>query len=530
MTVLFVRRMKVKQYVLSARQMKQYDRNTIEKIGIPGMVLMERAALAVAEEACAYAKRTMETGAHRMPFGPRKPCRVLVTAGCGNNGGDGIAAARLLAERGMDVDVVLIGEEEKCSPQTKQQINILRSLGMDILRNFENREYDIIIDALFGIGLTRQIEGKYAEAVQKMNASNAYKISVDIPSGVETDSAGVMGCAVKADKTVTFGFLKKGLCLYPGKEYAGEVVCAHIGITEKSFLGEEPDTFTCFCSGKELLPKRSSQGNKGTFGKVLIVAGSRNMAGAAILCAKAAYRMGAGMVKLVTCEENRQIIQESLPEALLLTYTETSWQEADFTEQWKASVDWADAYVIGCGLGQGRMVSFLLKDILDQTQKPAVLDADALNYISRNPGILVENGDSGAMRIMTPHLGELSRLLAAPIEEIQKDLCGSVLQAAKRYHCIMAGKDAVTAVASPKGQMYLNPSGNSGMATAGSGDALAGMIGGLLAQKEEPYDAAWKGVYLHGLSGDAAAAKKGEHAVMASDIIEALPEIISLGG
>ncbi len=530
MTVLFVRRMKMKQYVLSARQMKQYDRNTIEKLGIPGMVLMERAALAVADEACAYAKRRAVADEYRMPDRTQVPCRVLVVAGCGNNGGDGFAAARLLLEREMVVDSILIGEEEKCSPQTKQQIKILRSLGMDILRNFEKREYDIIIDALFGIGLTRKIEGKYAEAVQKINASNAYKISVDIPSGVETDSAGVMGCAVKADKTVTFGFLKKGLCLYPGKAYAGEVVCAPIGITEKSFWGEEPSTFTCFCSGSKLLPKRNVQGNKGTFGKVLIVAGSRNMAGAAILCAKAAYRMGAGMVKLVTCEENRQIIQESLPEALLLTYTETSCQEADWVQQWRASLNWADAYVIGCGLGQGRILSFLLKDMLNQPQKPAVLDADALNYISQNPCILVENINSGAMRILTPHLGELSRLLAVPIEEIKKDLCGYVLQAAEQYHCITAGKDAVTAVASPKGQMYLNQSGNSGMATAGSGDALAGMIGGLLAQGEEPYDAAWKGVYLHGLSGDAAAAKKGEYAVMASDIIEALPEIISLGG
>lgn len=506
---------KMCEAVPSTRQMKQYDLNTIEKLGIPAPVLMERAALALADAACAYAdgvKNQIKT---------RKEYRVLVVSGCGNNGGDGFAAARILSERGFLVNCVLIGEETKCSEQTKQQMNILRRLGMDILRNFPNREYDIIIDALFGIGLSREVQGEYAEAIQRINEAEAFKISADIPSGVETDSGRIMGHAVRADLTVTFGFLKKGLCLYPGKLLAGEVRLAEIGITDKSFFGEEPDTFTCRCLGETLLPERSPQGNKGTFGKVLMIAGSKDMAGAAILCAKAAYRIGAGMVKIVTCEENRNIIQKTLPEAMLLTYPENGTEQGDFWEKWKASLEWADVYAMGCGCGQSRTVSALLEDLLKTEGKPMVLDADALNLIGKNPSLL-ENG-SGSGKILTPHPGELSRLLGIPVKAVTENLTEAAGQAAKRYRSIIAAKDAVTAVISPEGTKYLNASGNSGMATAGSGDVLAGLVAGLLAQKEQPYDAAWKGVYLHGLAGDKAAANKGEHAVMASDIIEALP-------
>lgn len=511
------------QYVPSAGQMKQYDQNTIEKLGIPGMVLMERAAMAVADEVCRYASKEGLEKSGRIP-------RVLAVCGCGNNGGDGFAAARLLSERGMEVDCVLIGQEEKCSPQTKEQIRILRNLYRKIHRNFQNREYDIIIDALFGIGLTREVQGEYARAIEQINASKAYKVSVDIPSGVETDSGRVMGCAVQADKTVTFGFLKRGLCLYPGRSLAGKIVLADIGISESSFLGEKPEAFTCTCPAGKLLPPRNPQGHKGTFGKLLIVAGSLNMAGAAILCAKAAYRMGAGMVKLVTVEGNRQIIQESLPEALLLTYTEASVQDTEWKQRWQESLHWADACVIGCGCGQSNMLALLLKDMLQQTGKPVVLDADALNLISREPSFAEMLTGLCAECILTPHLLELSRLLQTPAEELKSDLYHSVAKAVQKYGNPVIGKEAATIVGLPDGRMYLNRSGNSGMATAGSGDVLAGLLGGLLAQGEKPCGAAWKGVYLHGLLGDVAAAQKGEYAVMASDLIEALGDIGNQGG
>lgn len=542
--------MKTKSYVLSAGQMKQYDLNTIEKLGIPGMVLMERAALSAAEVICEAitesAAKQKKVTVGRATEKKIEEIKVLAVCGCGNNGGDGFALTRLLAEKGMQAECILIGPEEKCSSQTKAQIQILRRMGMDILRNFEKKEYDIMIDALFGIGLTREIQGEYAEAVEFINASKALKISLDIPSGIDTDTGKVLGCAVKADKTVTFGFLKKGLCLYPGKDFAGEVICTDMGITETSFLGERPDTFTCFCAGKELLPKRSPRGNKGTFGKVLILAGSVNMAGAAILCAKAAYRMGAGMVKLVTREENRLIIQESLPEALLLTYTgedesyrgkaqrENRTENPAFWRQWQESLDWADVYVAGCGCGQSTMITALLWDMLTQNKKPQVLDADALNLLSKEPKLLeiVQNTDTP--RVLTPHPGELSRLLSVPMEEVKGDLCQAAALATQKYHSIVVAKDAVTAVVSLTGDTYLNSSGNSGMATAGSGDVLAGMIGGLLAQSayshEAVYEAAWKGVYLHGLAGNAVAFQKSEYAVMASDMIEALPDIINQGG
>lgn len=508
--------MKTKMDVLSARQMKQYDKHTIETLGIPAPVLMERAALAVADEVCAYVKTAAV----------KETAKVLVVSGCGNNGGDGFAIARILTERGMNADILFLGEDNKCSRQTLLQRNILQRLGMDILRNFKEQEYDIIIDAIFGIGLSGEVRGRYAEAVQRINEAKAYKISVDIPSGIDTDSGKILGCAVKADKTVTFGFLKKGLCFYPGRAYAGEIVCADIGITEKGFQGETPDTFTFLGSAGSLLPERSPQGNKGTFGKLLITAGSKDMAGAAILCAKAAYRMGAGMVKIITGEENREIIQQSLPEALLLTYTEDSFEQEEWKEKWKKSVSWADAYVLGCGCGQSEMIREMVTSLLQETGKILVLDADALNLLARNPKLSALANSSGAQKILTPHPGELARLLQTTVEAVTENLCRAAALAAEKYQGVVAGKDAVTAVAAPGEKIYLNHSGNSGMATAGSGDVLAGIIGGLAVQKEAAYEAAWKGVYLHGLAGDRAAEQKGEYAVMASDIVEALPDII----
>ncbi len=296
------------KYLVTAKEMKRYDENTIEKIGIPAMVLMERAALA--------AFRTLEKR-----FLPEimKGRTVLVLAGMGNNGGDGLALARLLSEAGCKVDVWCLGDEIKASEQWKCQRNILRNYPLRISSKPIREEYNILIDALFGVGLSREVRGSSREAVEYFNRASGFKLALDVPSGVCSDTGRVLGCAVRADMTVTFAFEKRGLRLFPGCEYAGEVVAADIGIGERAFMGQEPQMFYYDKEPIKLLPSRCSDGNKGSFGKVLLIAGSAKIAGAAVLAARGAYRIGTGMVKVISPKDNRVIIHQAVPEALCVT-------------------------------------------------------------------------------------------------------------------------------------------------------------------------------------------------------------------
>lgn len=512
-----------KRYLVSSGEMKRYDRNTIEYFGVPSAVLMERAALAVAEEI----KR-------RCPKGKR----VLVAAGCGNNGGDGIAAGRLLMQEGYAADVWLVGERGACGKETVRQLEIIEKYGCPVQSKIGDGEYDIIVDALFGIGLSRNLEGIYAQAVEEINRRKAFVCAVDIPSGIHTDTGAVMGTAVKADLTVTFAFEKPGHVLYPGCRYAGEVVCRQIGITQESFLGEEPKLYTGQGAASRWLPDREAWGNKGTFGKVLVIAGSLNMSGACELCAKSAYRTGAGMVKVVTPEENRLIIQQKVPEALLLTYrtqkdgTETESREAfeqEMEEQIERAFDWADVIVIGPGTGTGREAERLLGWSLTKTRKPLVIDADGINLLAgRKPLLkyLEEHAGDGREIVMTPHAGEFARLCGRTVEEVKEGILYLAKELAARYGCVMAAKDARTVVAScRREEQYLNTTGNDGMATAGMGDVLTGIIGGLMAQGMTAEEAAEAGVYLHGMAGDLAAEETGRHGLMAGDVVRKLAKL-----
>ncbi len=511
---------KRKRYLVSSGEMKRYDRNTTEHFGVPSMVLMERAALAAAEEI-------------------KKRCgggkRVLVAAGCGNNGGDGIAVGRLLMQDGYAVEVWLAGEREKCGKETAAQLEIIEKYGCPVQSKIGDGEYDIIVDALFGIGLSRNLEGIYAQAAEEINRRDAFVCAVDIPSGIHTDTGAVMGTAVKADLTVTFAFEKLGHILYPGCQYAGEVVCRQIGITEESFLGERPKMYTGQGAACLWLPDRVAWGNKGTFGKVLVIAGSRNMSGACELCAKSAYRIGAGMVKVVTPEDNRLIIQQKVPEVLLMTYRvredgrkmeepEVSVQEME--DKISRAYDWADVIVIGPGTGTGEEAKLLFDWSLTKTRKPLVIDADGINLLAREEPLqryLECHAKDGRKIVMTPHAGEFARLCGETVEEIKKEMPYRAKELADRYGCVMAVKDARTVVAScRKEELYLNTTGNDGMATAGMGDVLAGIIGGLLAQGMTAEEAAEAGVYLHGIAGDRAAGEVGRHGLMAGDVVRKL--------
>ena len=489
------------RYLVTAEEMKEYDRNTTDRIGIPGMVLMERAALAALEYILAHWK----SGS------------ALILAGVGNNGGDGLALARLLSEKGWQVEVWCVGNVEKGSGQWKAQRQILTSYPVDFSSTPQRNEYTIMVDALFGVGLSREITGEYARAVERFRELEGFKLALDIPSGIDSDNGGIWGTAVRADATVTFGFMKRGLGLYPGCEWAGEIITADIGITEKSFCGREPETFTFTEETAGLLPARAGDGNKGTFGKILLVAGSVNMAGAAVLAAKAAYRMGAGMVKVITPEENRAILQTAVPEALF----GTQWELAD-------GLEWADAVVIGPGIGRSQSASNNLRQVLKYGKKPLVIDADGLNLLAESTELqqmLAVQEEKGRKVVLTPHVGELSRLTGVPVQELKQSLKKYGTELAGRFHVIVTAKDARTFVCRERGSACLNLCGNSGMATAGSGDVLSGITGALLAQLEDAFDAASLAVCLHGRAGDMAAARKGERGCMAGDIAEAVAEL-----
>jgi len=498
------------RYALKAEEMKACDKDTIERIGLPSMVLMERAAMSVLN--------TLEG----LELCPR---RVLVVAGTGNNGGDGLAVGRLLAQRGVEVTFYIEGNPERMTKETRLQRKILENSGFSIQSKFEIMEYDMVIDALFGIGLSGEIAGSCRTAVEQINLlgkRGAVVCSLDIPSGVCADDGRVLGCGVRADITVAFAFAKRGHLLYPGREFTGRLFVKDIGITEKSFLGKSPSAFYYEREDlSALLPERKKAGNKGSFGKVLLIAGSRDMCGACILCGKGIIRTGAGMLKIITPACNRQILQQSLPEAMLYTF-----EEMPEEEKLRGSMDWADVIVAGPGLGTGEVSGLLMEKVLEYKRHlPVVIDADGLNLIAAESKRkeMAENAFSEGELVLTPHPGELMRLLKKGMEEYPGHQERLARELAEMFSCVVAAKDAASLVAGAGQELiYINTSGNNGMATAGSGDVLAGVIGGLLAQGMRSFEAASLGVFLHGLAGDEAAGTKGEFGMLAGDIAEAV--------
>ncbi len=494
------------QYILNSSQMKQCDANTMEKYGMLSAVLMERAAMAAAEEVEAYL--------------PERVKKILIACGTGNNGGDGLAMARLLFLKGNEVTVLFPGKEEKCSVEAARQLSIVRNYGIPVTDRFPGQEYDVIIDALFGIGLCREIGGVYRDLIAQMNERTAWKVAVDISSGISADNGAVMGIAFRADLTVTFGFAKTGQLLYPGADYTGRLEVKDIGIDCRSLPDIRPELRYLEETDLKQLPGRTARTNKGSYGKLLIFAGSRNMAGAAFLSAKAAYRTGSGLVKIVTEEVNREIIQCLVPEAILATYD----KETDLPSFVREQAEWADAIVAGPGAGLSEAAEKIVEVILDSAEVPCLLDADALNILAKHPEWLKRHR---APVIVTPHLGEMSRLTGTDIPEIQKDIISVAERFSGEYDVIVVLKDARTVTWIPGGAGYINVTGNHGMATAGSGDVLTGVIGSLLGQNVSPETAAPLGVMLHGMAGDRAARKTGKASLMASDLTDGLAMVLS---
>ena len=489
-------------YLPTGEQMRRADLYTIEEIGVPSMVLMERAALEVV--------RCIEE--EQLDF--RK---VLVICGSGNNGGDGYAIARLLHLKGHDVTIFFAGNSQKRSEENAQQAKIAAHYEIPVITNLGTEEYSVIIDALFGTGLKREVTGHYREVLCSVNQMAGKKVAVDLPSGIHDTTGARMGIAFCADLTVAIAFPKRGLFLQEGNVCAGKILTGDIGISSETFSEgtvtfgyEKQDLFLGF-------PKRKKNSHKGSYGKVLMIAGSKGMSGAAYLSAKAAYAVGAGLVQIYTHEENRVILQQLLPEAIITTY------DTFDSEQLEKLIQWADLIGIGCGLGKSDTAERVMQYTLKRALVPCVVDADGINILSKHMEWIEE---TNALIVLTPHMKEMSRMLQCSVKELIEQRMEKLHAFVERYKVVCVLKDARTLVAKEHQNTYLNLSGNAAMAKAGSGDVLAGVIVGILAQQCEPYTSACLGVFLHGLAGDMARDKKGAYSVLASDLVAEISSVL----
>lgn len=536
-------------YVLNAAQMKRCDLTTIETLGIASLVLQERAALSV----CKYINdESPEPGAQRSL--PDKG-QVRLYAGVGNNGADALACARILSARGYRPLVLLFGDEARATQETRAQMKSLNALGIKLLRQQDARDDKAlrerpvcVVDGLIGIGLHRAPEGAMAEAIRDINAlgeQGVRVIAIDIPSGVNADDGAVPGEAVRADLTVTFAFRKAGQLLYPGASYSGKLVCEDIGIPEASLPEDTPPAAFCYLRAEEVpLPKRRPDGNKGTFGKVLLMAGCETIGGAAILAAQAAFRGGAGMVRVLTARANRDALLQTVPEALIDVY-DKDITDKELEALCETACAWADVIVAGPGIGTDALSLGILRTLFTKGKTPMVLDADALNLLSMTENGLMDFAREYAKKdygmVLTPHVGEFCRLYAAAFdrrisaEECKANLMQYPKELAEKLGAVVLCKDARSVAAAPAADgdsdfppLYLNISGNEGMATAGSGDVLAGLTGALIAGGVEAFDAACSAAFLHGHAGDLAAAEKGTRVMTATDISRALTTVLRL--
>ena len=488
--------------ILDSRQMQACDKNTIEKHQVPSLVLMERAALSV----------TNSIKNHFPMAG-----NITVLCGPGNNGGDGVAIGRQLALNDIHVILVLLGNPDKFSEQLKSEINIAKSYDIDMIYGLDKEaiaETDLFVDAMFGIGLTRGLSGEFLETASYINNSGKNIVAVDIPSGYSADSGQLLGeDGVKADYTVTFAYMKKGLILGDCKEATGNIEVADVGIyldsiSEEAMLLDDDILLN--------VPKRSKLANKGTCGKLLIIAGSESMYGACYLAAKAALVTGSGLVKIYTHENNRESIQQSLPEAMYVCYKNFNKEELI------TQIKWADAIVIGPGLGTGELSAQILNTTMENINVPTVVDADGINLLSRDISLLMR-ASSRCQVILTPHLKEMERICETKVGVMIYNMEVVAHDFVRSTGCTLVLKNHTTVIAGEK--TYYCNSGNEALATPGSGDVLAGIIGSLLGQGCSPELAAAAGAYIHGQAGTMASKTCGIKGVLASDIISHINQI-----
>ncbi|MDO4766249.1 MAG: NAD(P)H-hydrate dehydratase [Eubacteriales bacterium] len=498
-------------YVLTPKQMQEVDRYTEYELLIPSILLMEHAALAV----------TTEVIRHHL-----QGCKVLVIAGRGNNGGDGLAVARQLLLKGYAVKILLCCQVEDLTVDSTVNYQTLRSIdaNIEIISELtetvksEIADADVVIDALFGTGCNRMLTSFYAEMVEAINQFSQKIIAIDIPSGLNGKSGIPMSTAVKADKTVVLSQYKLGNLLGKAKHYCGEMVLADIGIPAKALQKLNSQVFLLTPDCWENYPVNDVFANKGSQGKLAVIAGCSQMGGALLLSAEAAYRSGVGLVYAYTSESNRIPLLTRLPEAIVNTYHDKS----DRYDFYKIIED-KNAVLIGPGLSTNGQAYELLQMAIS-SNLPLVIDADALNLMAEHPKLLHLCMVRSELKILTPHIKEMERLTGISIPQIEANMVEVAQNYAEKWNAVIILKNHRTVIAFPNGKCYINLLGNEGMATGGSGDVLSGYLAGLIAscQNSEYEKAVLYGVYHHSLAGDMAMHDKGTKAMLASDIISKL--------
>lgn len=501
--------------VLSVSQMRALDRLAIDELGIPGMVLMENAARSVADAVEEHFEDVFA---------------VVILCGPGNNGGDGLAAARHLSARGYDVRCLVGAEPDRLSDDARRQLDICRGAKLDVdivdpleMAGWVREEgplWDLAIDALFGSGLDRPLEGGWAETVEALNRSPLSILSVDLPSGLNGDLPRPIGPHLDAEVTVTFAAPQPAHVLAPALEAVGRLEVADLGLPA-TVLREFPadlDLLEPF-EVRGLLPIRARSAHKGDAGHTLIWAGSPGRSGAAILAARAAGRIGSGLVTVVAPRTVTAAADSASIESMSLTLTEPGDPEA-VTEAVLDAALQRSVLAAGPGLGQGDAIAKSIRAVVARCPVPMVLDADAVNAFAGEAESLK---DRESIAVLTPHPGELGRLLGLSAAKIQENRLAAARQAAERTGCPVVLKGYRTLIALPEEGTWICPTGGPSLATGGSGDVLTGMIAGLIAQGLPPHHAATVGVYLHGATGDRLALEQGEAGLLAGDLIEALP-------
>ena len=512
------------QLLVTAELMRSFDRETIERLHIPGIVLMENAG-----RECV---RALEQAVDL------RGARVLVACGRGNNGGDGFVIARHLSSRARSVDVVLLGAPAGLRGDARESFRALRAVAarapnvvsIHILRSATDFRKiptpDVIVDAILGTGFTGEVRGLPAAAIEWINRKKPFVLSVDIPSGVDASTGIADGPAVRADLTVTMAAAKIGHLQGAGCDLSGRLEVRDIGIPP--FVMKPPRDAVFLTTPESVactLPQRQRTAHKYSVGKVLVLAGSRSFTGAPVLTSESALRSGSGAVVLGVPASCHAVVARKVAEVIVHPLEETpDGTIAGIGQGWiRERLAWADVLAIGPGLGRNRNTDSLILETVLDAPCPVVLDADGLTaFIDQVPLLRKRKKPT----VLTPHAGELARLLDIPASAIERDRVGHARLASRQFGCIVVLKGAPTVTARPSGVAVVNSTRNPGMATIGSGDVLTGLVAGLISQGVPPADAAWAGVYIHGLAGDQAMARYGVRGLLASDILAHIPDAL----
>jgi hydroxyethylthiazole kinase-like uncharacterized protein yjeF len=508
--------------VATAELMRTFDRSAMTRAGIPGLLLMENAGRGFVEE---LARRV----------GVLEGRTVAVLCGKGNNGGDGFVIARHLANHGAQVTAYLVGKRKDVSGDARVNLNAalamvtIRGSNLRIVESATKRSLAsarhaaVIVDALLGTGFAGEPRGPVAEAIRWINRQDAFVAAVDIPSGVDASTGSCSDVSVKAHLTVTMGVMKVGHLVGPGAERSGAVIVTDIGIPPALLAPQRDPIFRVSSSdANHALPVRARTAHKYSVGKVLVVGGARNFVGAPLMTAHAALRSGAGAVVLAVPRSLIGVLARRITELLLLPLDETpdGVIAPAALEQLRERLRWADAVALGPGLGRDESLRGFVGSVLTAFTGPAVVDADGLFAIKGNERVVVRRKGG---TILTPHTGEFAHLMDIDSAAADRERVEQCRRAAGSWNSVVVLKGAPTVTSNPEGVRWINSTGNPGMATIGSGDVLTGIVAGLAAQGAPPSVAAWCGTYLHGLAGDRAARRFGQHGLLASDILDELP-------